>query len=417
MQKLFYTLIGVFLSIVTVDAQDSLKVTVAEADQIFLTQNLNVLAQHYQIDKAEAMLIQAGLFANPIVSYEQIIRTREEKRYFHTPTQYAIEVEQVINLTGRRGKQKKIERFNIEIARQELELLLRDLKYLLHTNLIEAHYTQKSIAVFEKEIESLARLINVYEEQYAKGNVSLIEKSRLQALFLTLKTEQLEYINKLNDVQKQLRLLLNLKPEVNVIPELGVPDSMPVLVNADYDQLLADHPQVKIAQLQIRQEEANLSLQKQMRIPEVALKGVFDKASNVGVNYFGLGLSIALPLFDRNQGNIKAAAAQVLQNKLNQDYVANEVREEFKMKLTNLKLLYDFYMSIDKSLEENFSDLIEGVSISFRKQNINMLEFIDYYETYKDTCLKLYENETKLLTGVEDINKLLGRDSLKIWSK
>lgn len=417
MQKLYFTLIGVFLFLSTVYPQDSLKVTVAEADQIFLTQNLNILAQHYQIDKAEAMLIQAGLFDNPTVGYEQIVRSREEKRYFYTPAQYAIEVEQVINLTGRRGKQKKIERFNIEIARQELELLLRDLKYLLHANLIESHYAQKAIAVFDKEIESLDHLIKVYEEQYAKGNVSLIEKSRLQALFFALKTEQLEYVNKLNDLQKQLRLLLNLKPNVYVIPELGTPNITPVLINANYDQLLADHPQLKIAQLQIRQEETNLSLQKQMRVPQVALKGIFDKASNVGTDYFGLGFSIALPIFDRNQGNIKAAAAQVLQNKLNHEFVTNEVHEEFKMKLANLKLLYDFYMNIDKSLEENFSDLIEGVSTSFRKQNINMLEFIDYYETYKETCLKLYENETKLLTGVEEINKLLGSEYLKLWSK
>lgn len=417
MQKLFLTLYSVFLFSFIVCGQGSMRLTVQEADNIFLSQNLTLLAQHYNIEKSEAMLIQAGLFENPTVSYEQIVHNNESNQYFNTATQYAVEIEQVLYLTSKRGKQKEIERYNIEIARQEFEMLLRELKYVLHSNLIEANYTQKSIAVFDKEIESLNRLIKVYEEQYQKGNVSLIEKSRLQALFFALKTEQLEHINKQNDIQKQLRLLLNLKSDVTVMPNLEEPEIESILIGSDFSLLLANHPQLKITELQIRQEKANLSLQKQLRVPDIAVKGIFDKASNVGLNYVGVGISVGLPFFNRNQGNIKAAAAQVAQNKLNHEYAVNEVTAEFEAKFTNLKLLYSFYSGIDKSLEKNFSDLIEGVNMSFGKQNINMLEFIDYYETYKETCLKLYENETKLLTSIEEINMLIGSDYIQLWSK
>lgn len=417
MQKLFFTLYSLFLLSFVVHSQSNLELTVEEADNLFLSQNLNLLAQHYDIEKSEAMLVQAGLFENPTVSYEQIVRDKEMSRYFNTAYQYAVEIEQVLYLTGKRGKQKEIERYNIEIARQEFEMTLRELKYVLHSTLIEAGYARKSIAVFDEEIESLDRLIQVYEEQYRKGNVSLIEKSRLKALFFALKTEQLEYINKLNDMQKQLRLLLNLKSEVTVIPNLGEPMIESIRIGSDFDQLLANHPQLRIAELHIQQEKANLSLQKQLRIPDIAVKGMFDKASNVALNYVGIGIAIGLPIFNRNQGNIKAAAAQLAQNKLNHQYAVNEVTAEFEAKFTNLKLLYSFYAGIDKSLEKNFSDLIAGVNLSFGKQNINMLEFIDYYETYKDTCLKLYENETKLLTGAEEINMLIGNDYIKLWSK
>ena len=398
--------------------QNNVKLSISEADNIFLSQNLILLAQQYNIGKAEAMLIQAGLFENPTVSFEQVAYNSETKQYFNTGSQHVIEIEQVIGISGRRNKLKEVERYNVEITRLEFEIVLRGLKYALRANLIDAAYTQKSISIFDKEIEHLGRLVKVYDIQYGKGNVSLIEKSRLEALLFTLKTEQLEYINKLNDIQSQLRLLLNFNRNVTVVPDLGAFEIDPDLLNINQIQAFVENnPQLKITEIQTKQEEANLALQKRLRIPDVALKGTFDKAGNISPNYVGVGVSVGLPLFNRNQGNIKAATAQLAQNKLNYEYTTNEIDAEIALKFANLKLLYDFHESIDKSLENDFADLIEGVIVSFEKQNINMLEFIDYYETYKDTCLKLFENETKLLIGVEEINSLVGSEYIKLWSK
>jgi len=154
-----------------------------------------------------------------------------------------------------------------------------------------------------------------------------------------------------------------------------------------------------------------------LRVPDVALKGIYDKAGGVTPSYAGVGVSVGLPFFNRNQGNIKAANAQLAQNKLNYEYTTNAILAELSAKFSHLNLLYNFYTSIDKSLENDFANLIEGVNTSFERRNINLLEFIDYYETYKETCLKLYENEVKLLIGIEEINRLVGNDYIKLWSK
>ena len=417
MQKLFLIVVNLFIPLL-IWGQDSVKLSISEADNIFLSQNLILLAEHYNVNKAEAMLIQAGLFENPTISFEQIAYNSATKRYFNTGSQYVIEIEQVICISGKRAKEKEIERHNIEIVKQEFEAVLRELKYALRVNMIDAAYTQKSIAILDKEIEHLDRLVKVYNEQYGKGNVSLIEKSRLEALLFTLKTEQLEYINMQNDIQKQLRLLLNLNRNVIVVPDLGEFEIDSNLLNVNNIQIVIENnPQLKIAEIQSKQNEAHLALQKRLRVPELAIKGIFDKAGGVSSNYFGVGVSVGLPFFNRNQGNLKAASAQLTQSKLYQEYKTNEVYAEMALKFDNLKLIYDFYMSIDKSLEKDFADLIEGVIDSFEKQTINMLEFIDYYETYKETCLKLFENETKLLIGAEEINRLVGNDYIKLWTK
>lgn len=47
-----------------------LVVSQAEAERLFLQNNLLLIAEHYNVDKAEAEIVQAHLFENPVLSLE-----------------------------------------------------------------------------------------------------------------------------------------------------------------------------------------------------------------------------------------------------------------------------------------------------------------------------------------------------------
>ncbi|GBU07672.1 cation transporter [Bacteroidales bacterium] len=402
-------------------AHDILHIGIIEAEKIFVDHNLQLLAQRYSIDKAKADLIQARLFDNPSISIEQNIYNSHTKTYFDPRSQQSGEIEQLIVLAGKRGKRIQIERYNVDIANKEFEDLVLSLKFALRANMIDAHFTEKAIAIFNKEMDHIARLIDVYEKQWEKGNVSLMEKIRLQALFFSLKTEQLDYSNQMIDIQKQLRLLLHLDPQVDVKPKIEDYDLLAIgLETFNIDNMMSqvqENPKIRIAKINTLAQESNLQLQKRMRIPDLALRVVYDKESNIVRNYFGLGISMNIPLFDRNQGNIKAAKAMVIQSKLHKEYAINEIEIDFYAKLDKITKAYHFHKSFDKLLEIDLNHLIDGVSTSFEHRNINMLEFVDYYETYKETGLKLYENEKNLLIGIEELNMSLGQDHFKVWDK
>ena len=59
----------------------------------------------------------------------------------------------------------------------------------------------------------------------------------------------------------------------------------------------------------------------------------------------------------------------------------------------------ELYQSADDDLKKNFNRLLEGVNENFRKRNISMLEFVDYYESYKETSLQLYETPERCFSG------------------
>ncbi len=389
--------------------------TLENAEKQFLEKNLNLLAERYNIDEAKAQVIQAGLFDNPNFSFEQNIYNSRNGKYFDFGSQgeTGIEVEQLIYLAGKRGKRIRVEKAYTDAASYQFEEILRGLRYALRMNIMTSFYLQKSEGIYDKEISSLQKLVEVYEIQYAKGNVSLIEKSRLKALLFTLQNERTELVKDLINVRKELNILLNNPPETPLSFSLNTSElqifHFPESGFAEMMTEIANRSDIKMAKSIVQANNADLELQKSMRVPDVNIKGIWDKDGNFIHNYFALGLSFDLPVFNRNQGNIKAAKARVEQSKTlhiqQQNNAFSELYVSYGKAVENLKL----YQAMDNSIEKDFDHLIIGVTTSFEQRDISLLEFIDYYETYKETTLQFYNIEKNALLSLEDINYTVGK--------
>ena len=173
---------------------------------------------------------------------------------------------------------------------------------------------------------------------------------------------------------------------------------------------LAERPDLKMARTNIQASRANVSLQKSLAFPEVSLKGSYDRAGNFCDNYFAIGLSISIPVFNRNQGNIKSARLSVLQNTSREELARKQAEKELFTSYARLEKAVKLYNSSNYELERDFETIIDGVNTNFRKRNISLLEFIDYYQAYKETCLQLYQTQKDVFLAMEEINTVTGSD-------
>ena len=100
------------------------------------------------------------------------------------------------------------------------------------------------------------------------------------------------------------------------------------------DSALQNRYDLKAANAEVQFSEANLALQKAMRVPDLMVGGYYDKAGNYVPHYNALTLAIDLPFWNRNQGNIKAAEFQIGQNKQLQSQAQLQVRDDITRKPT-----------------------------------------------------------------------------------
>ena len=392
------------------------KLNLQKAGQRFSTCNLELIAERYNIDMAEAEVIQARLFENPVISLEQNVYNRLNGKYFDMGREgeAVVEVEQLIYIAGQRNKRVRVEKLNKEMAVYQFEEVLRTLRSELNTKFIELYYTEKSLSVYDKEIDYLQRLLGVMKEQNEKGNISLLEKSRIQALLLSLQQERNETSNRVISLQGDMKLLLGLNAtevfepvfDEAVLKQVDIA-SIPFI---KLNNRLAERPDIKMARTNIQVSRANVSLQKSLAFPEVSLKGAYDRAGNFCDNYFAIGLSVSVPIFNRNQGNIKSARLSVLQNTNREELARKQAENELFTSYARLEKAVKLYNTSNYELERDFEKIIDGVNSNYSKRNISLLEFIDYYQAYKETCLQLYQTQKDVFLAMEDINTVTGSD-------
>ena len=392
--------------------------TLKEAEQRFLERNLSLIAERYNIDMAQAQVLQAKLFENPVISLEQNVYNRLNGKYFDfgKEGEAVVEIEQVIHLAGQRNKQVRLEKINKEIAEYQFEEVMRTLRQELNEKFVEVYFLSKSIAIYEKEVNSLQVLLGGMKIQQEKGNISLMEISRLESMLFSLRKEKNERENDLLTTRGELNLLLNLPEDTQV--QLSLDEEvlqqldLSQLSFADLKAIINERPDQKIARSTVNASRANLKLQKSMAFPEFSVKGNYDRVGNFINDYFAIGVSLSVPIFNRNQGNIKAARFSIQQAGVQQEYAANRADMELFTAYTSLEKATQLYQSTNTDLERNIEKLITGVNENFTRKNISLLEFIDYYDSYKETCIQLYEIKKNVFLAMENLNTVVGQNVL-----
>ena len=155
--------------------------------------------------------------------------------------------------------------------------------------------------------------------------------------------------------------------------------------------------------------KANLKLQRSLAAPEFSLKGMYDRAGNFINNYFAVGVSLSIPIFNRNQGNIKSAKTEICKTGREEELAVEKAHMELYSAYERLQKNIDLYRTTNGKLEHNFDKLMDGAALNYQRRNISLLEFIDYYQSYKEACLQLFELKKNVFLAMEDLNMIVGQ--------
>jgi cobalt-zinc-cadmium efflux system outer membrane protein len=161
-----------------------MKLSPAEIETAFLKQNLQLIAEHLNMDLADAAIIQAGLWDNPDVSIENINLWNNGKE-----KQFSIEISQLIQTARKRTKLVNREKTGKELVLLEFKTILQDIKMDLRQTIHEIAYLQSYQKTLDRQQTSLNRLIKTFRKQLANGNISKPELLRLHAALLELTGE------------------------------------------------------------------------------------------------------------------------------------------------------------------------------------------------------------------------------------
>ncbi len=401
-----------FLSCTLISAQDTISFTIDKSEELFLKKNLFLLAAQCNIDKQNALIIQSKAYPNPVFSANFNMYDPENDIYFHTDKtgQKDFMFEQLIVLGGKRKTTIDIAKTNKDLAEAELSDILRNLKFQLHKSFYNIYQYQNNINKYSQQIQLLDTLINSYEIQASKGNISLKDVIRLKSVYLKINNENAENIKLLNEENKNIQLLIQEEGVFKPIVKSETLEQYAKIFSLDEieTKALSQRPDLLMNNNMMKLSELSLKLQKKSNIPDAVLNVSTDQRGGAFKNQINAGISIPLPLWNYNKGNIKAAKSDVNFNNYMLEERKKEIKAEVLEAYQNMQRSIKEYDKSKKLYNTDFEVVFNSVNQNFAKNNMSIIEFVDFVEAYNDALKELERIKSQIAINAAQINYVAG---------
>jgi|SRR5690625_272952 len=415
----------------TFSQTDTLQLTLSQAESLLLENNLSLLAEQLNLEKAEAEKIQAKVWPNPTLTIEEFnpYVTAYQKRHaeeqaslfgsenFGKYRQVEIQLEQVFNLAGGRKKQQAIAEVSAEQAEVFLEDFLLDMKTQFRKKIYDFTYHQLFSQLLNQQLSSVTTILRAYENQFEKSNINKMELIRLRASEMKLKDEIIDEKSTLSELQAALIVLLNLPDNTHIVfDEVFREDydyqNFEAELSFLQDQALEKRPDIKIFELQKQLAEREYNYEKSLRTPDLGVSINYDRGGGIYPDYVGVGVSMDLPFSNPNKGNIKKAQIKIeQQDYLNQEHLI-KVKTDIRKKHERVQYFSAFFEEIDAEYVDDLDKTMNAYTEYFRNRNINITTYMDFLEAYIDSKEAIFDNQREFLNALEDLKYATGLDSL-----
>ena len=425
-RRLFATLIVLAVAGGLLHAQtltDTLRLDLPGMEKRFLDSNFQLLAAHYNVDAQKALIEQAKLWDNPVLNTDQVIAANGKFFPYGRNAdgsysgQYYIQVQQLIKTAGKRGKLIGMATTNAKLSELQLRDVMRNLRYQLRTGYYNIIQQLETKAIYEGQLQQLNRLLTGMQAQLDAGNIARKDFLRIQGLVIALEQDIASLERDLAANEADLRTLLQVNANVFIKPEGDLNSVMSTTGIADVEMLVQsakqNNPSYLLQQTQVLYQQQNLAYQRSLRVPDITVGPNFDKNSSFTPNYVGLGVSLPLPILNKNQGNIRSAGYSVKQQESLTASAETELRNNVYNAWNKWLLTLRQDNATQKQFYSKYAEMYRNVLQGYQQKQIGLLEFLDFFNDYTASQQRLLQQQLNLQLAKEELNYHAGTDIIK----
>jgi len=305
--------------------------TLEQALDLAERQHPQLAEAHALVEAAAGRAQQVGAFPNPeaIVAAQQLPLDSDGSNQ----REYVAGIAQPIPLGARLGKAREAELLEREVRVRGLEVTRRDLRRRVHGAFATALYQEKAFQTQSQIAQSIEKVAATAKARLDAGDAVPEDLARAEMEQARAKVE----VQRSQSLREQAMLGLAAAigdSRLNVKSLAGILDrtfEIPTLESLAAN--LSAQPEFALADASLRASKARIDLAKAERIPDVKVEALYHRLESTKENTFDIGLSVPLPLFNRNQGRLREAhaeaAAAEARSRSTQNDLAFRLRESY----------------------------------------------------------------------------------------
>ena len=379
------------------------ELTLGDAIDVFLQQNLAIVAARYEIETADAEKLTARLRPNPEFDASFDDLPLDFSGPFFREQEISYGISQTFELGGKRRKRINAANANAELARANFQVtmwqLTNDLKRKFYTVVL----AEDLLKLAEDNEKTFGEILKHSTELVRQGEIAGLDLRKIEVEKLKFDTDVASSRRDYEVALRDFRVTLGgdyKSRDVTVSGTLDYKAYQFVLAELR-DKSLASRPDLKAAQISEFAADSDIKLQDAQRIPNLSV-GVGIKRIVVD-NLYSFGLGITLPIFDRNQGERVKALIQKKRAQNDQKILTNTVLSDVDKAMASLeaqKRRVELYNSGVLSKVEEIQSLTE---FSFKAGESSVLDLLDAIRTRRETLANYYQTLADYQTALLDL--------------
>lgn len=369
-----------------------LSITISDAVSIFLKQNLELVAARYDIDTADAEKLTARLRPNPQINVGFSDIPLDFTSSVVNPQTSDYGISQTFELGGKRRKRIDAANANSEVARAEFQTVVWQLTNDLKKKFYAVLLAESLFKLAQENQKTFEEIVKHTTEVFKLGEISGLDLQRLEIEKFKFDTDVANSERDYEVALRDLRITLGGDYRAMNIEAAGTLEPQPYAFSlADLrDKALAARPDLKAAQLREHAADASIRLQDAQRIPDLTLGAGIEIVRQSG-NTYNVGVSIPLPVHDRNQGERAKALIERMKAQSQQQQIANQVLSDVDKALVSFKIQKRRVELYRAGVLTKVEDIQRLTEFSLKAGESSTLELLDAIRTRRETIAGYYQ--------------------------
>lgn len=303
--------------------------TLANAMALALAHNPELSAARRELEAVDATIVQAGARPNPELS-----ALMEDTRKSTRTTTF--QLNQAIELGGKRGARIDSAERARDAARVELQAKRDDIRITATLAFFSVLTAQERKRLAQESADLARNASDATARRVSAGKVSPVEASKAGVASAGARLELMQADSELDLARRRLAGLWGNHTPRYTLAEGSAEQLPPLPAVADIAGRSANAPQLRLAKIEVERRLALTKVESSKRIPDATLSLGTKRDEEARRNMWVVGVSMPLPFFDSNRGNLDEALRRT--DKARDELAATETRVQNELAQTYAKL-------------------------------------------------------------------------------
>ncbi|HUH45846.1 MAG TPA: TolC family protein [Arenibacter sp.] len=368
--------------------------TLKEALRTAKTNNPFLKTERFEIDLSESEILSAQLRPNPVLGNETLQLARASEfpigtHWYNGQNREVLwQLSKPFQIMGQRKYKIEVAHKNALFTQKNYREIERNLLFEVAQKWLEVWTAHNQLDIIKIAKDNVDSLVLTNRHRYKNQVITQTDLFRTELLAkqyaLQHRTEKQDLIN----LQKELQFLIGIKDSVGIASKDDFLFTISHSIDDLLDRSLKYRSDMETARSRIDVSGSNINLQKSLAYPQPEIGLIFNTQN--AIPHVGMALSIDLPFFDRNQGEIRKS--QIMKDQAEQQLytLEKQLRSEVSIAYANYRLQQGNIAEFKEVLKQS-QTILDNVKYAYLREGTTIIDFLEAQRSWLETQQHYFE--------------------------